>query len=169
MQGSLWYWIGSNHFFQLFLSEERRQQVLQNNWLSCVFTNWWWTKTYFLDFFMYWKKRGKLAIWPVSPRGILQKYHRTSSPSDGLLVCARYFLRPLHCSTASSNLAIFDGVFFKSDNDSSIWEKLEASPLLLSTLLSPESNMVKSVENIRPYRCLNYILYIHSTDWSTIY
>uniref|UniRef100_A0A2P2MMV8 Uncharacterized protein MANES_S009500 n=1 Tax=Rhizophora mucronata TaxID=61149 RepID=A0A2P2MMV8_RHIMU len=40
-----------------------------------------------------------------------------SPPSDGLLVCARYFWRPLLCSITSSNLAMLVGVFFSKSGD----------------------------------------------------
>lgn len=41
----------------------------------------------------------------------MQKYQRTSSPSEGLLVRARYLRRAAQCSIASSSLAMLDGVF----------------------------------------------------------
>lgn len=85
---------------------------------------------------------------PLSMRVALQKYHLTSSPSEGLFVRARYFCRPLQCSITSSNLEMFEGVFFnKSGEMSSTLPKPVASetmsltsflgiPLLMSSVFA---------------------------------
>lgn len=54
---------------------------------------------------------------PLSARGSLQKYQRTSSPSEGLLVRARYLRRAAQCSMASSSLAMLEGVFRSESGD----------------------------------------------------
>lgn len=64
---------------------------------------------------------------PLSAKGTLQKYHLTSPPSDGLLVCARYFCLALECSITSSNLAIFEGVFFSKSGEVSSTTRLVSS------------------------------------------
>lgn len=67
---------------------------------------------------------------PLSAKETLQKYQRTSPPSDGLLVCARYFCRPSHCWISTANLIMFEGVFFNmSGKVSSIpwWDPAVAS------------------------------------------
>lgn len=65
---------------------------------------------------------------PFSAKGTLQKYHRTSLPSDGLLVWARYFCLPWHCSITSSNLAMFEGVFFNKSGEVSFTAGVPDSP-----------------------------------------
>jgi hypothetical protein len=54
---------------------------------------------------------------PLSARGSLQKYQRTSSPSEGLLVCARYLRRAAQCPIASSSRAMLEGVFRSESGD----------------------------------------------------
>lgn len=51
--------------------------------------------------------------------GALQKYQRTSPPSDGLVVRARYFCLPSHCSISLDNRIIFSGVFVSMSGDGS--------------------------------------------------
>jgi hypothetical protein len=47
----------------------------------------------------------------------LQKYQRTSSPSEGLLVRARYLRRAAQFSMASSSRAMLEGVFRSESGD----------------------------------------------------
>lgn len=54
---------------------------------------------------------------PLSARGSLQKYQRTSSPSEGLLVRARYLWRAAQCLIASSSRRMLEAVFRSESGD----------------------------------------------------
>jgi len=54
---------------------------------------------------------------PLPGRGSLQKYQRTSWPSEGLLVRARYLWRAAQCLIASSSRRILDAVFRSESGD----------------------------------------------------
>ncbi|KAG7033418.1 hypothetical protein SDJN02_07474, partial [Cucurbita argyrosperma subsp. argyrosperma] len=71
---------------------------------------------------------------PFPSKGTLQKYQRTSPPSEGLLVCARYLCLPSQCSMTSSNFAMLEGVFFSESGDAS---ETSEEPIAAKDNMSP--------------------------------